>query len=103
MNPNIKHVDIDGSDREFYLIGPSYSYMVEVLGEPNVKDDPDKVDASWAVRHDDGREVAFWNYKNGPAYLGAEASMDDIDRWSAWGDKELAHELFPYAKLDWRS
>ena len=79
-----------------------YSQVVKVLGEPNCKDDPDKVDVSWAVQEKSGkkRKLGVWNYKNGPAYL-KKGTLNDIDEFSIGGTNDqcvdLAKELFGHA------
>ena len=98
MNPLLSHVDVVdvvNSGRFGGLDNVSYARIVEQLGEPNVQDDPTKVDASWAVQHEDGRVLCVWNYKNGQAYLGKDGvPVEDILFWSYGGDKSLANELF---------
>ena len=55
------------------------SQIVAILGEPNVDDDPDKVNYSWAYRVN-GKEVAIWDYKG--------------SRWSYCGDTDTLKQLF---------
>jgi len=57
----------------------SYERIVEVLGEPNVDDDPDKVTYSWGYNVD-GEPVAIWDYKG--------------HRWSYCGKHEVLKKLF---------
>ena len=72
-----------------------YQKLVDIMGEPNRQDDPDKVDASWGVQHDDGRKLFVWNYKNGQAYNGPTGCpVKDIKNWSFGGEESLAIELF---------
>ena len=95
----IVQVDDIGSSLKGRIAGVPYAAMVEQLGKPNVKDDPDKVDASWAVEDEEtGRRLYVWNYKNGPNYTG-EGCVEGIDEWSMDGDKELARELFSEAVI----
>jgi len=76
--------------------GLHYSDIVELLGEPNVKDDKTKVDASWCVQDkESGATLCVWNYKNGPAYLGSEKSLEDVDNWSVWwSNRNFADKVF---------
>jgi len=72
-NPNISSY-YQGS-----LVNVSYEKIVEVLGEPNVDDDPDKVTYSWGYDVD-GEPVAIWDYKG--------------HRWSYYGKHEVLKKLF---------
>ena len=94
MNAALHHIDETSSKKG--NIHVSYAKLVEQLGEPNIEDDPYKVDASWGVEHEDGRKLCVWNYKNGPAYLGNEfeGTIEDIGSWSYDGDDSLLFELF---------
>jgi len=95
MNKELKHID-GGSGRTMGLMNVSYQQIIASCGEPNIQDDPDKVDASWGVEHTDGRQLFIWNYKNGEAYLGAEGKnwKNEITNWSMDGSQSLAEELF---------
>ena len=57
----------------------SYERIVEVLGEPNLNDDPDTVTHSWGYRVN-GQEVAIWDYHG--------------VQWSYYGDYDLLDYLF---------
>lgn len=94
MNQNLQHIDALDNGATGSIVGIKFKKMVSILGLPNRKDDPDKVDASWSVEHNDGRRLFVWNYKNGPAYCGPGVSIDDIENWSMDGSKELAVLLF---------
>ena len=62
-NTEIKPADIDGSYRTGSLVGVTKEYIVKALGfEPNIKDDPDKVENSWAFTLD-GHPCAIWDWK----------------------------------------
>ena len=76
---NIQPATNIASCRQGSLTNVSYDKIVEVLGEPNVSDDPDKVTYSWAYTVD-GQEVAIWDYKG--------------CRWSYYGDTEALKKLF---------
>ena len=98
MNNNLIQIDeCDGGRKG--TIKVSYSTLVEQLGLPNRKDDPVKIDASWGVKHSDGRKLFVWNYKNGPAYTG-KGTIEDIDVWSYDGDDSLVEELFGRGAFD---
>ena len=91
---DLRKIDEPGKSKQFTIEGVGYEEIVRKLGVPHVDDDPGRVDASWhVVDEETGRELAIWNYKNGPAYTG-EGSVQDITYWSAWGDESLANELF---------
>lgn len=94
MNKGLIQIDEPGTCYQFGIIA-KYADLVEKLGEPNIDDDPDKVDASWSVEDDSGRRLSIWNYKNGPNYLGTRSgvSVASIENWSGWGSRELAEEL----------
>lgn len=68
----------------------SYAEMVEKLGaphkngEPDFPDDDHKIDVCWGFQKENGETVLIWNYKNGPAYNGAEVSLDDINHFSVF-------------------
>ena len=65
------HLDPDVTEKE----------IKSVLGfKPNVKDDPDKVTASWGFTVD-GVDCAIWDYKSW--------------RWSCFGPREIFEKLFP--------
>lgn len=53
--------------------------IVAVLGEPNVKDDPYKVENSWGFTID-GERCGIWDYKG--------------SRWSTYGPNEKIKKLF---------
>ena len=85
---------LEGSCRNGTLVC-SYVDIVSQLGDPNIVDDETKVDASWGVKHKDGRELYVWNYKNGKNYLGAEGlEVEDIEEWSCGGSESLANDIF---------
>ncbi len=99
MNAQIKQVESEGSSWQFGINDVFFPKMVEILGGPNIADDPHKVDASWCVEHDDGRRLMVWNYKNGPAYCGSGVSLDSVCEWSGHSNRELAEELFGKEKI----
>lgn len=76
---NIQPATNIASCRQGSLTNVSYEKIVEVLGEPNMDDDPDKVRYSWGYTVD-GQEVAIWDYKG--------------SRWSYYGDHALLKRLF---------
>ena len=47
-----------------------------------------KVRVSWAVRHQDGRKLAIWDYNQ------FKVPLENIMSWNAWGDMTLANDLF---------
>lgn len=71
-------------------LNTGFDVVVAVLGEPNCEDDPDKVDASWAVT--DGKsKLGVWRYKMSKTFsLGGEGNF-----------KALAERLFGYDKIEW--
>jgi len=93
MHEKLTHID-EGTSR-IGTLSVTYAAIISQLGEPNIEDDPCKVDASWGVKHEDGRKLFVWNYKNGKAYLGPEGrDVEDITSWSLGGDLSLAKEIF---------
>jgi hypothetical protein len=96
MNPMLRPTPHSGDCRTHSLTGITYAELVTVLGEPNIEDDPAKVDASWGVEAmaaDRPVRIGVWNYKNGPAYLGPRATLDDIDSWSVYAPTPAAIAL----------
>ena len=76
----LEAVDISGSYRTGSLPWQlSVAEIVAVLGEPNIADDPDKVDYSWGFTLD-GELCGIWDYKG--------------SRWSTFGDNEKIRKLF---------
>ena len=96
MYHQLKHINEAGGGLKFKVDIP-YPRLLEKLGEPNIEDDPYKVDASWGVQHEDGRKLFIWNDKNGPAYTG-EGTIEQITHWSFDGDETLLNELFGECK-----
>ena len=79
----------NGSYLQFQVLA-TYDQIQEQLGKPNIDDDTSKVRVSWAVRHQDGRELAIWDYNQ------FKTPLDNIMAWNAWGDITLADDLFIY-------
>jgi len=52
--------------------------IISVLGEPNVQDDPEKVEHSWGFTLD-GELCGIWDYKG--------------SRWSTYGDNEKIQKV----------
>ena len=77
----------NGSYLQFQVLA-TYDQIQEQLGKPNIDDDMTKVRVSWAVRHQDGRKLAIWDYNQ------FKVPLENIMSWSAWGDMTLANELF---------
>lgn len=85
-----------------------YQLMVELLGEPASFADDDypndmfKTDVHWGLRLADGTEIAIWNYKNGPNYLGCDAILlREVDRFSVWTtDREAARDFLAELRAD---
>jgi hypothetical protein len=69
--------DPDGTSLVGYVEMP-YAAVVAVLGEPE-EGDGDKVDCEWTVTFPGGVVGSLYNYKDGPAYLGA-AGVHPKDR-----------------------
>ena len=77
----------NGSYLQFQVLA-TYDQIQEQLGKPNIDDDMSKVRGSWAVRHQDGRKLAIWDYNQ------FKVPLDNIMSWNAWGDMTLANDLF---------
>ena len=77
----------NGSYLQFQVLA-TYDQIQEQLGKPNIDDDTSKVRVSWAVRHQDGRELAIWDYNQ------FKIPLENIMAWNAWGDITLADDLF---------
>ena len=76
-----------GSYFQFQVL-TTYDQIQEQLGKPNIADDTSKVRVSWAVRHQDGRKLAIWDYNQ------FKIPLENIMSWNAWGDITLASDLF---------
>lgn len=70
------------------LVTADYRDLVRTFGEPTRPDgDGDKTDAEWVIRFAGGADctgviVTVYNYKDGPAYMGAAGTpVDDIGNW----------------------
>ena len=77
----------NGSYLQFQVLA-TYDQIQEQLGKPNIDDDMSKVRVSWAVRHQDGRTLAIWDYNQ------FKVPLENIMSWNAWGDMTLANDLF---------
>ena len=63
----------------------SYAKLVETFGEPHETGDLDKTDAEWCFDTPAGI-ATIYNYKDGPAYLGAAGTpVEDITDWHIGG------------------
>lgn len=84
---NIKLTMIDeaGPHLQGY-VNASFEELKAVLGEPNVEDDPDKVEASWGFTAEGHRPAFVWSWK---------CSAVSCRQWSAAGDFSLLEKLFP--------
>jgi len=83
-------IDEAGGSRTL-TVATTYDKICSVVGfEPNVEDDPDKVEASWGFQDSDGRKGFLWCYKIGK---GACRS------WSADGSRKLLEDLFGYDRV----
>lgn len=61
-------------------------------GKGDFPDDSYKCDVCFGIE-DGERSIICWNYKNGPAYLGSEVSLDGINEFSVYGDVTLLDEI----------
>ena len=77
----------NGSYLQFQVLA-TYDQIQEQLGKPNIDDDMSKVRVSWAVRHQDCRKLAIWDYNQ------FKVPLENIMSWNAWGDMTLANDLF---------
>ena len=77
----------NGSYLQFQVLA-TYDQIQEQLGKPKIDDDMSKVRVSWAVRHQDGRKLAIWDYNQ------FKVPLENIMSWNAWGDMTLASDLF---------
>lgn len=84
-------------------IRATYAELVELFGEPQ-DGDKEKVDAEWIIDID-GQIITIYNWKDGPAYLGAlhckkhNISLDTINSWSIGGRSDKAYDkLVEYFK-----
>lgn len=93
-----------------------YSMIVEVLGSPFFRDDPNfpddncKVDVCWGIKSaviGDDSKICIWNYKNGPAYNNGEGSVEEISNFSVWHNSAAFYKTVydalcvrQYANLD---
>jgi len=83
--------DIDGTCLQSYLTA-NYADLVTAFGPPMDGDDY-KTDAEWVVRIND-TVATIYNWKNGPAYCGAEGiPTEQITRWNIGGRSHAAVEL----------
>lgn len=92
---NIQKTNPRGGGREMTIYA-TYDELVEAIGEPeDVSDVTNKVDVEWNVEDSHtGRELAVWNYKNGPNYMGEDGTPpEEIESWSAGGSEELVEDL----------
>jgi len=73
-----------GSHRTGTLENTSVAEITEKLGfQPNIEDDPDKVEFSWGFTAD-GEHCGIWDYKGGARY----------GIFSTFGPKEIFKKLF---------
>ena len=80
---NIVMVDKVGPCRTGTLYNVNYKHIVDVLGEPNAQDDPDKVRWSWGFEVD-GVYCGIWDYKGSGDYM----------QWSTFGPDDVIAGLF---------
>ena len=83
--------DIDGTCLQSYLTA-NYDDLVRAFGPP-MAGDSYKTDAEWVVRVND-TTATIYNWKNGPAYLGADGiPVEQITRWNVGGRSQAAVRL----------
>jgi hypothetical protein len=86
-------VTLDSSDfwpswKEFEIHNVSESEMISQLGAPNAPVDEGKSRFRWQVR-DGERRLVVWDY----------FKSSDQKVWSAWGNHDLAEDLFGRANV----
>ena len=65
----------------------TYAMLVEAFGEPMTGDEY-KTDVEWNILFRDGTVAAIYNWKNGPAYCGAEGTpVEQITHWNIGGNR----------------
>ena len=73
-------------------IAANYDDLVRAFGAPLAGDDY-KTDVEWAVQVN-GTVATVYNWKNGPAYCGPDATpVEQITRWNVGGRSHAAVEL----------
>ena len=85
MTKTITPVNKVGPYRTGTLENISYDEIVEVIGEPNCVDDPDKVRYSWGFKVD-GKYAAIWDYRGSHYY----------NSWSTFDPEDVLPTLFPH-------
>ena len=76
-------VDTTGTYLQSYLTA-DYADLVRAFGPP-MAGDSYKTDAEWVVRVND-TTATIYNWKNGPAYLGADGiPVEQITQWNIGG------------------
>ena len=84
-------IDTQGTYLQGYLTA-NYDDLVRAFGAPLAGDDY-KTDAEWAVQVN-GTVATVYNWKNGPAYCGADGTpVEQITRWNIGGRSHAAVEL----------
>lgn len=85
----IQPAELNGTHRTGSLENVTKEEIVKALGfEPNVMDDPDKVENSWSfIVTRDGVQfaAAIWDYKGSHMF----------NRWSTFGPEWVFKKLFP--------
>lgn len=73
-------------------INADYKELIALFGEPTVGD-PDKTDACWYVRFDDGTIATIYNWKNGKNYKGSSGlAVEQIRDWHIGGAGQASYE-----------
>ena len=84
-------IDINGTSLQGQITA-KYDELVRAFGPPMVGDE-DKTDAEWAVQVN-GTVATLYNWKNGPAYCGADGTpVERITQWNIGGRSYAAVEL----------
>ena len=83
--------DIDGTCLQGQIIA-NYDDLVTAFGPPLAGDDY-KTDAEWVARIND-TVATIYNWKNGPAYCGADGiPVEQITEWNIGGRSHAAVRL----------
>ena len=95
------HINKNAKGKALSAIGTSfkseieitYSELVTMLGEPNVRSDGYKVDAGWNINTPYGI-ATIYNYKTGKNYLGEKGKeLEDITDWHIGASDKRASDL----------
>ena len=86
----MKRVNTNGTCLQGEFCFP-YSWMVDLLGEPNDVSDGYKTDVEWSFERD-GVVATIYNWKDGPNYTGS-GRVEDLKEWHIGGHDQRAIEL----------